>query len=137
MAYTMSIASNIGSALKNLGKSEEIIRIAGEEILSATGLFVMSRSKERSPVKEGTLRSSITMASPLSAKGRAVTVGTNVVYANYQEMGARRDGSRRVRRYSKSGTGKEYMKAGYDYALSNMSQIKTIAVNKIKKSFGL
>ena len=56
--------------------------------IEAIGIEAEGDAKEMCPVDTGRLRNSITHA--LAEDGRAVMIGTNVEYAEYQEMGTSR-----------------------------------------------
>lgn len=63
-------------------------------------------SKRKVPVKTGGLRAS---GHHKRIQPSEYLIRYNKVYAAYQERGARRDGSRVVRRYTTAGTGKGYL----------------------------
>ena len=53
------------------------------------GIKVLGEAQMRCPVDTGRLRSSLSMAVQRESRGVTVYVGTDVVYAEYQEFGTR------------------------------------------------
>ena len=74
---------------------------------------VANAASNTAPHLTGTLQASITQgtAGPFVTTNNVIaTVGTNVIYAPYQEYGMRADGSHVVQHYSMPGTGKFFFK---------------------------
>lgn len=81
-----------------------------EAVLDSMARATINEADMRVPFKDGTLRDSHRIR-----KGRmAVAIiygGGPIRYGDYQERGARIDGSHPVKNYSTPGTGKEYLQA--------------------------
>lgn len=75
---SVTFTSNLGVVLN---ASEDVIARAAEVI----GGMAESHAKEYSPVDTGRLRNSIAHA--VIDKGHTVVIGSNVVYAPFQELG--------------------------------------------------
>lgn len=81
-------------------------RRATDQAFGDMAVDVERLSKRKVPVKTGGLRAS---GHHKRVQSSEYLIRYNKVYAAYQERGARRDGSRVVRRYTTSGTGKGYL----------------------------
>lgn len=86
-------------------------------VLNSMAIDIERLAKVVVPFGTGQLRASI---QHYRKAPKSYFIIANKEYAAYQERGKRRDGSRIVRRYSKSGTGKEYLsgpgrKIGVDF----------------------
>lgn len=99
-------------------------------VLGHMALDIEVMAKAKVPVRKGHLQSSISHHRNDTGKFRVVA---NKEYAAYQERGARRDGTHRVRRYTTAGTGKGWFKAAIETALRNRSGYITEA----RKALGL
>lgn len=84
---------------------------------------ILEHSRNLAPFKKGALRSQsdTTTTAPLKW-----AVRYKVEYASYQERGARRDGSHKVRKYTTSGTGSKFLERGAnaEYAKASRTIIK-------------
>lgn len=95
--------------MKIVDKTEKYIsenNIAIDKSLTSMAGDIIRLSQQRVPLLTGALKTSIRHVR-IDQKKHAVLA--NKEYAAYQEFGQRKDGSRRVTRYSKSGTGKGYL----------------------------
>ena len=63
-------------------------RLGADRGLMLAGMLVAQRATRLAPIDTGRLKRSITRGQPFSTpRGRAINVGTNVVYARIQEFG--------------------------------------------------
>lgn len=91
-----------------------------DEALQDGGRDILIKAKTRAPFKKGALRSNsdVKGIKPLHKR-----VSFWEEYARFQEFGG--DGNRVVRRYTTSGTGKQYLsKSGYEVAGKMIFTIK-------------
>lgn len=112
-----------GSEIKSkFNKSSEIIDDAFSKVLTKIGYDIVGYAKPIVPYKVGDLSRSLSVSEPRKVNGKTeVSVGSNLPYAAYQEFGQRKDGSHKVVNYSKPGTGKEFLKKGFENARNKMN----------------
>lgn len=86
---------------------------------------VMNQARSTTPMQMGNLRRDILR----QISGLHGKISWVKEYASFQERGARKDGSHRVRKYSTPGTGKGFAKRGIDGAVANIQKtMKTAGI---------
>lgn len=105
---------------KNIAGAPAIIQDEMTEVLRLAGYAVEGRAKELAPVDTNRLRNSITP----DVKYPVLTVGSDVEYAPYQELGTQNpDGTQRIKP-------KRFLQGGYE---QNASRIQGFADRGIAK----
>lgn len=94
-------------------------KLASSAFLRLFAEEVVKQSEKFTPLKSGQLRSNVTKQ-VLGLKGK---IRWEEPYAQFQERGARADGTRRVRRYTTPGTGKGFALKGVKQALEMTLEI--------------
>lgn len=116
-------ASEYIAIAKRLNAGPEVLREEMITALTEVGLVAEGTSKELAPIDTGRLRKSIT-AKP---EYPMLTVGTDVEYAIYQELGTENpDGTVRIK-------AKRFLQRGYE---DNVSKIQDIFQSAISRATG-
>lgn len=95
------------SVIDNTPKILAEVKLNGSIAIKRALDDVKRLSRPITPLKQGQLRDNV-LSSVAGLKG---IIKWGMVYAQYQERGARRDGSHRVRKYTTGGTGKGFAKS--------------------------
>ncbi len=87
-SFSLSLTSNGKKVLDRLSKGGVIVDEAAKAVLTKSGLMILSIAKQEAPRQKSTLANSLT-ASPPEKVGNnySTSVGSNVEYAPYQELG--------------------------------------------------
>lgn len=116
----------------NIKRFYNLTSVSMDNALSRMAKDVMLNAKIRVPYKEGDLQETIKPKRISLMHHRVEAGGGKVVYAIYQEMGMRKDGSHVVRRYTTPNTGKHYLKDAGDKAEKNVvNYLKQAVLRKI------